>query len=481
MKQKIIDLFNEVECRDLNFDALIEDDIEHLVEGIDLEKVQNLAISRIENNKSKPITLKKRKKLGKLLLCAVLATALISGTVLAQQYMSKFHYFFGEKATIPADDLVYMDHEQAVDAINMEIKEALVNGNTISLMISFTRRDGGKFDDSVMVGNMLARWDAEIGGSIEYSLVEEDTELLCLYKMHGSHKVESENIELIAEGLYERETVEEQMDIPLDTIYKKYPIKMNDEKGSWRNDRMYEKLEHHMHKQMKRYPIALPLEKDYPSIQFEGVSFRGENLVLILHSYWTEHEKELGEEKIVRTEAQITKVRDIRNNKVYEADTGHGYLKEDGLGTLYFSEFDGITKDDLPYLRPIIQYNIVKPITEKKWEHHIIVEGGGEGFSKNLSENQDYKIGNIQLQEVKLSNVGVTLIGKTTEDDRGVFEEPVIKLLTRDDQFITLENVYGGNNGSEITWRYEMSDDSLIDTTKIAEVYVNDWIIPIQF
>lgn len=480
MKQKIIDLFDEVECSGLNFDELIEIEIDSLVQGIDLEKVEKLAISNIENNINKPLILKKRKKINKLLLCAVLATTLISGTLLAKQYMSKFNYFFGENVVIPADDLVYMDHTQSVDKINMDIKEAMVNGNTISLMMSFTRKDGGKFDDTVRVGNMLARWDAETGGSIEYSLVEDNTELLCLYKMHGSHAVEDEQIEIIAQGLYETETVEEEVDIPLDTIFKKYPIKINHEKGPWSNDIMGQKLEKYIHKQMKRYPIELPLEGEYPSIKFEGVSFVDGNLILTLHSYWTESEKELGKEKIARTEARITKVKDIRNNKVYEADTGHGYLEEDELGTLYFSEFDALTEDDLPYLRPIIQYDIVKLLTEKKWQHHIVVEGGGKGFSKTLSESEQYKIGHIQLQEVKLSNAGVMLTGKTTEDNKAVLEEPTIKLLTREDELITLQNIYGGNSGGEVTWRYEMSDSPVIDTATIVKLYINDWVISVQ-
>ena len=162
MKQKIIDLFDEVECSSLNFDELIEMEIDHLVQGIDLKRVEKLAISNRENNINKPLTMKKRRKINKWLLCAVLATTLISGTLLAKQYMSKFNYFWGENVVIPVDDLVYMDNTQSVDEINMEIKEAVVNGNTISLIMSFTRKDGGQFDDTVRVGDMLARWDADI-------------------------------------------------------------------------------------------------------------------------------------------------------------------------------------------------------------------------------------------------------------------------------------------------------------------------------
>lgn len=480
MKQKIIDLFDEVECSSLNFDELIEMEIDHLVQGIDLKRVEKLAISNRENNINKPLTMKKRKKINKWLLCAVLATTLISGTLLAKQYMSKFNYFLGENVVIPVDDLVYMDNTQSVDEINMEIKEAMVNGNTISLIMSFTRKDGGQFDDTVRVGDMLARWDADIGGSIEYRLVEDNTELLCLYKMHGSHAVETEQIEITAQGLYERETVEEEINIPLDTLYKKYPIKINPEKGPLNRDIIAQKLEEYLHKQMKKYPIELPLESEYPSIKFGGVSFVDGELVLTLHSYWTESEKELGEEKSARTEAQITKVRDIRNNKVYEANTGYGYLEEDTLGTLYFSQFDELKEEDLPYLRPIIQYNIVKPLTDKRWQHQIIVEGGGKGFSKNLSESKQYKIGHIQLQEVQLSNAGVMLIGKTTEDNKDVLEEPIIKLLTKDNQLMTLENVYSGNSGGEVVWRYERSDSPLIDTKNIAKLSINDWVIAVQ-
>ena len=61
MKQKIIDLFDEVECSSLNFDELIEMEIDHLVQGIDLKRVEKLAINNRENNINKPLPMKKRK------------------------------------------------------------------------------------------------------------------------------------------------------------------------------------------------------------------------------------------------------------------------------------------------------------------------------------------------------------------------------------------------------------------------------------
>lgn len=94
--------------------------------------------------------------------------------------------------------------------------------------------------------------------------------------------------------------------------------------------------------------------------------------------------------------------------------------------------------------------------------------------------NDKNSVGFYQIQKVQLSNAGVMLIGKTTEDNKDVLEEPIIKLLTRDNQLITLENVYSGNSGGKVVWRYERSDSPLIDTKNIAKLFINDWVIAVQ-
>lgn len=94
--------------------------------------------------------------------------------------------------------------------------------------------------------------------------------------------------------------------------------------------------------------------------------------------------------------------------------------------------------------------------------------------------NDKKSVGFYQIQEVQLSNAGVMLIGKTTGDNKDVLEEPIIKLLTRDNQLMTLENVYSGNSGGEVVWRYERSDSLLIDTKNIAKLFINDWVIAVQ-
>lgn len=45
---------------------------------------------------------------------------------------------------------------------------------------------------------------------------------------------------------------------------------------------------------------------------------------------------------------------------------------------------------------------------------------------------------------------------------------------------MTLENVYSGNSGGEVVWRYERSDSPLIDTKNIAKLFINDWVIAVQ-
>lgn len=485
MERKLIDVLNDLEMCDVEFYQLLDEEIDELVECIDLEKVQQLAVTHRERTVLQEIVIKEEtprkqhKKINKWLLCAALATMLISGTIIAKQSMNKFAYFLGEDVEIPEGILVDMNYVQSADAIQMKVNQAMVSGDIVTLMMSFTQKDGEPFNEGVLVEDMSIHWDGCTGAAIEYELVEDRTELLCSYRVYGNRKVEGEKMVIRAKNIYARNTIEEEMNIPLDKIYKKHPIEISYKRRRWSQDIMCQELEADIEKQKALKPVVMPLEEEYPEIQFDGVSFVDGRLILTIQSDWTEQEKILGDENNIRTEAEITKVRDIRNNKIYEAHTsGYGYLDETEQAKVYYSEFKGITVKDLPYIKPIVTYDIEELVFEGEWEQEVIIEGGEQGFSKVLSEESQYRIDDVQLEEINLSSMGVTLTGKVIanqEENKQVFDPPIISVRTVDQGMTTLDNIYAGDEEGKITWRYKMSETELIDTRTVLELYINKW------
>ncbi|MGL6173319.1 MAG: hypothetical protein ACRC1P_01735 [Cellulosilyticaceae bacterium] len=475
--KKIVDMISDFTYKKIDIDYFTEDEIDDLVADMNLTKIEQLALNNINRDSKGLVPFRKKKSIKKLLLCAAIVTSLISSTILAKQYLSKFTSFWGTDLVIPESVLVRIGNTYEMGDVSVEFEEAVVSGNSVALMLSFKKIDGSKFDETASVSYVMDRWEHTLNGSTEYRLSDDQTELLCLYRVNGSQPIAGEKLQIEIDTLYETERILEELDISLDQIYHAYPIQLTEENGSGNSDILCQSIEPLAHKQMRKYEVEMPLEENIPTIKFESVGFVGEQLILTIHSYLTEEERIDQYAKNVRTEATILGLRDIRDNQIYEAERGYGYLKGDLGETIYYSKFDGLGIEDLPYLKPIIEYDIIHYLADGIWKYDWIVEGGEKAFQKTLGE--DYQLGDVMLTELSISATGVVLMGKTSYISKQVFEQPTIRLLIKEDEWITLGCLSAGNDGGDIVWQYELAETPVIDLSQLKKIAIDNWVIPL--
>ena len=474
MKRKIVDIMQDLEA-DLaqNMDSealgvldLTEAEIAELSRGADMEKIRRAALEKIyQEAPEKASTLETSPMPEKVLLpegrlmpegtstpeglnpeeslipersrhyrkrtrfriavAAILALCL-SGTVFAihQWYMEDF---FGE-GSVPGERLDRVLESQVSKGVKMTLAEVIAGEQDANVIVYFERADGKPFPAGTQAANLDFQLSTAFEGqqaleSVMVQMLEDNHKLAYCYNMMAFESILGETLAINADYVFENKIREEILDADLSEQFAAYPIRLQSEE-SYRIHGMLESQVFSEQAPLQRAAAgqaAMPLEKDYPKLQFAGVGFIDGMLAIATYVEAGGTGESAMEARVshdIRNTVHIAELRDRRTGEIYRAEGRSEDGGSDRELNFAVSYFEGLTEEDLPYLTPVAEYSLPEVISDGSWSFTYTFEREEAWKSADTDLMIDTEAGTLRVTRVSASTLGVSVQGEWLEPDK---------------------------------------------------------------
>ena len=466
MKLKIVDMMTELTPEALDMVNLTEKEISDLSGEANLEKIRTLALEQIsiaETTVRQPVPCAgremkvaagmicgaerhRRKRRGLLRIAAAAIAALcLSGTAFAlhQWYVEDF---FGESA-VPEERLDrVLDHREA-KGVQMTLAEVIAGEQDANVIVYFERADGKPFPK----GSEIAGMEADLSNSFQgqqavtdlmIQPLEDNHKLAYCFNVSAFQPLLGETLTIHARGIYKSQLREETVHADLSKQFSAYPIRIQTEdlkqEQRMQEDKIFE--EEILLQETKAKAVRMPLEKEYPVLQFAGVGFIDGQLAVATYvepggSGGSAIEAEVSEQ--IRNTVQISELEDSRTGERYKSagmsESGGSDLKRN----MTISFYKGLSEEDLPYLTPIAEYSLPETISDGQWSFSYTFKKEESWKSADTDMSKEMDAGRLKIVRVNASTLGLLIQGewiehKTTNDGRSPEDEMQVRLVMKD-------------------------------------------------
>lgn len=423
---------------------------------------------------------------------------LFSGSLYAINHFEGFNMFLEESVIHKiAPHIQSINKEDGKAQVKMVVEAAITDHYNSLLVFSLINEGEEPWTEGVRIGEWDDSW-AQSGSYGEPILSEDGRKLTYYVQGHGFEDIlENKKMVLKASNIIQTEEVEEAIDIPLGELFKAHGtiIDMSDyqEADHKQYDYFYKELEKSLQKKLGDSQSIILREDPLVSLEYFGLiqdarlgdSVNPEGgLTLYTRNasdkYWTG----TSHDYVVGTISEIT---DIRTGKIYKASTrgSMGYDAESlWKGSLGVSQFNEIMNpEDLPYLKATkVTYEIQKVLTKQDWEVAFEVKDTTTIAPINLNLDFSKNGESIEVQEMNLSVLGITLTGSKT----GQIEDPSqedaldnlkVEVYKKDGEIIALQPSSMMAREGKFTMHYIVLDsnrkEALLEIEEIDKILIN--------
>ncbi len=423
------------------------------------------------------------------ILAAILAAVLLTATAAAAmvQLSGGWNALFGQETMMPDGLTTPVWQTQTVDDCIITLEDAIISEQEVAVLYSFRYADGSKVNTDSRF-TMLGNSELLMDGSDEYCVSSMGTGSLDTQDPSVEYYYESFSLTedpgdrqltlTIGPASYLEQTEALPAPIDLAAIYRSHPVSYQEDDGGAQRMAALQ--------QQDCSDALLPQRYQFPDIQFAGVAFQGDTLCVSL--LMPEHDS------YDSVSAQINSLRDIRTDHLYFGSL-HSYGDTDRPAELCETQFEGLTKDDLPYLEPQISYQCYTPLTRDGWSFSFrapSVPTLTKELKLNLSDG--VRIDTLTISPTGLEIAGTRPASPSAEENHRFFEDqnvPVITLILQDGTEV--HTVKRGSSLSSdsadaataqfgIEYQYQAGLESrrFLKTETIAAVRIDHVTIPIE-
>lgn len=459
MKRKIVDIMQDIEPEALETFQLTETEISGLSQGADMENIRRAALGKISipETISAPAERRQwRKRTGFRIAAAAILAICLSGTVFAihQWYMEDF---FGE-GSVPVERLDRVLESQVSGGVRMTLAEVIAGEQDANVIVYFERVDGESFPEATDVAALEFQLSTAFEGqqalaSLMVQMLEDNHKLAYCYNMLAFESILGANLAIEAGYLFENKIREEILNADLSKQFSAYPIRLQSEE-SYRIHGMLESQVFEEQAPVQRAaaePVVMPLEEEYPELQFAGVGFIDGKLAIATYIETGGSGENDMEAKIsyhIRNTAHITELKDRRTGEVYRTE---GYSGDGGPNqklSFAVSYFKGLSEADLPYLTPLVEYSLPEVISDGSWSFSYTFKKEEAWKSADTDLTADMETGRLKFTRVSVSTLGVSVQGEwlernQNENGRWLQEDEIsVKAVMKDGSEKELECIH---------------------------------------
>lgn len=509
MKRKIVDIMQDMEPEVLETFHLTEKEISELSRGINMENIQRATLEKIsipEKISAPEESARWRKRNVFRIAVAAILTICLSGTVFAihQWYMEDF---FGE-GSVPVERLDRVLESQVSGGVRMTLAEVIAGEQDANVIVYFERVDGRPFPEATDVAGLEFQLSTAFEGqqalnSLTVRRLEDNHKLAYCYNMFAFESILGETLNIDAGYVFERETWRGSIQANLSKQFSAYPIRLKSEDLYRAQDVSDSRnfAEQAAAQRAAAELVTMPLEEEYPELQFAGVGFINGKLAIATYIEAGGSGENAMEAKVsynIRNTVHITELKDRRTGEVYRTEGG----SEDGGPNqkLNFavSYFEGLTEEDLPYLTPVAEYYLPKVISDGSWSFTYTFEKKEAWKSADTDFAIDTEAGQLRITRVSASTLGIAVQGEWLkknehEGGRGWLKDEIpVKAVMKDGSEKQLGYIRGQTHwkgiyykalygevlkGTKSTWEKQFLNDGTIED--VESVVIGGTTIPL--
>jgi len=436
-----------------NFD-ISEKEIESTTKNINIENIRNLTFQKIDIAQKKEKTKLRLRK--SILIASIIAIFLVTTSLAHQKgYLNKFWDDFDYN--IKEEQFSPFSYEQVSDGIKMTVTDILQSRNEAIIFVAYERLDGKPFPKELteIEKDNFDYSDKSLRGHTRYgNYIDDNKKLIYCYEINGENTpLAGKNVIMNSSGIVSYNNVEKEFNLNILKQYNNYPINISSDCIKEIDD-----MEFSLNRELTDYPfsygydilynefkkqyelsekLSLPLENEYPEYTFLGVGYIRDKLTFAMY-YPNSND--------MIDKVYVTKLIDTRNNNVYELPSERREYKVKN-GYLYICIIEDkkgeISKDDLNYLKPILNYVKKDYISKGNWSFSYTFDE-----TNNIEIDKDIKQKHIQDDgsTFELTNIDVTVLGTYIYgqwlecENKGVpVYRPNVKFIMKDGKEIVLK------------------------------------------
>lgn len=448
---------------------MLEDD---LLEDIEEQEVDEDMAQRIKSRALEPTSKKivpfKRPRIKRILLVAVI-TGLLTTTIGAISSNKTLRQFFNQHLSILLPSTQEVAKSISYNGITMTIDTAFGGNSGGVIVINFTKDDGSSFE----VGEQFKDFQVKIeeaNSGLSYGhgweLSEDKKVLTYIVDLKTDGDLVGKGITITAKDSVIIYPKEEVMSLNLADLYENKQIdsikNLEDEQMEKQEEKLIqEENDIHEEKQIERKekPEGIFLEHPYSDVVLSDIDFSKDELKLGME--YTYLDKALW---------YMFELYDTRTNETIEATESRSMHSSRCPVITETWTYEGITKDDLPYLRLKKYYNEYKYITKGTWKNTFTLQKNSNVKKLKKSIHIPLKEGYFKIEDIELSVIGIHVKGTVNHPsekdnilaDNQIYEELMELekyILMKDGERVKLSNTLcSGSNDQFITYLTLVND-----------------------
>lgn len=201
VKRRIVDIMANIDNQELVDLLLTEEEERELTQKIDLERIKNNVMSKIQEEEPMVYKNRKVKKYKASIVIAAAMIMILSTTAFASQYMDSLKQFFGQSASIAEDERSPIQGTDTVSGVTMNVEEGVYVGNSGYLVVSFTKEDGTPFPAGVSIPALELKMEHEVGYMVEQQLLDDNKKLVGVFEMDAANDLDGLKARITADRI----------------------------------------------------------------------------------------------------------------------------------------------------------------------------------------------------------------------------------------------------------------------------------------
>ena len=358
-----------------------------------------------------------RGQLTKRILIPLVAAALVVGTVAAVNYNPTLNDIFGE--FFPFKDQVQpIEKSMSAEGLTFTAEGALIDKKSGLFIASFTKADGGTFEEGSEVKQMQVQTErlSSMGWGVQSSLSEDKKQLNCIIDLSSNQQLYGQKLTLEASGIRVWRNLSKVSDIKLEELT---PIEI---KQPW-----------------KSYTSALGLNQilveDFKEIKLDAFYVSDTGIELITSYY---------DQVNIENQSTYIEMIDERTGQSYEpSQSEHYWSEKEALNKDYYV-FNQFKKEDLHYLKFKVGNNYFENVLDGKWQVEFQLDKNSQTKTRHMSQTIKNEKQKLTITKVEVSALGATLEGYKGSKKIEALQEVYLKM--KDGTKIDLNNT-GMNTG----------------------------------
>lgn len=477
MKLNLDEMIKNMDLSYLDDIEFSDEEIDELIKDVDLEKIKSMTLDKLKLNNpevtsprntkmpnsqnTKGYSVKRSKFLYKITLIATLI--LLIGSMVFAYQKGIFEQIFGINIPLTENEVIRVNKSQISDGIKMTLSEILPGETDALAIIVFEKETGEAFsNEELILSNQLDVYlDDKLikTGSSGMRFSEDKTQILYTLEFSDNDNLRKKKLSIKAKGLYYTKKESENYNIKLNKVFESSLAEISDDdikhitensdSTKTKEEQIFQKLLEKMKNQTKSMPM--PYQKQYNGLSFAGVGFDKDGIYLANYIPDIESENTIA----------FSGVFDNRKNEIvkYRSITTYQALPH----KVNFTFIEGIKKEDLPYLTPIVRNEYPKQISNGSFDISYTFPDRALTFNKEIDQICSLEFGDKHMIKLEISVLGVYLYGETLTmnefDHEGpqIEIQPDVEIVMKDESKIELTKEGGhqinlvGSNGKPIS------------------------------